>query len=135
MRLCHGRLAASSGRGHKLPMNERHILICFLALLLAGCGGPKARITKGTAQTVQTKSRSEPIFYNGKTYKLDYSYSESASLFDMKVSGMGPKQRNDAVAVATSSLRYFACPDSQKGQLIGDAAYADKVWNLQARCG
>ncbi len=116
-------------------MNQSFILICAVALLIAGCGGPDARITKGTAEGVQTKSRSEPIFYNGKTYRLDYSYSASASLFDMKVSGMGPKQRNDAVAVATSSLRYFACPDSQKGQLVGDAAYEDKAWNMQARCG
>ena len=109
--------------------------VLFAALLLAACSQPKeVDITRGS-QKVQTASRSEPIFYNGKTYKLDYSYSQSASLFDMKVSGMGPKQRNDAVAVATSSLRYFACPEPQKGKLIGDAAYVGKSWNLQARCG
>lgn len=122
-------------RGIRCRMFKSFILIFAVTLMIAGCGGPKARITKGTAQGVETKSRSEPIFYNGKTYRLDYSYSQSVSLFDMKVSGMGPKQRNDAVAVATSSLRYFACPDSQKGQLVGDAAYEDKAWNMQARCG
>ena len=111
------------------------IALFAVFILLAGCGGPDVRVTNGSAQTVQTKSRSEPIFYNGKTYKLDYSYSQSASHFDMKVSGMGPKQRNDAIAVATSSLRYFACPESQKGHLIGEAAYVDKAWTLQARCG
>lgn len=110
------------------------MVICAAAVLLAGCGGPDVRITKGTAQTVQTRSRSEPVFYNGKTYRLDYSYNQAASLFDMRVSGMGPKQRNDAVALATSSLRYFACTDGQSGQLMGDAAYVERAWKLQARC-
>lgn len=115
-------------------MNQRLILIFAVAVSLAGCSGPEPRISKGAPQGVQTKSRSEPIFYNGKTYQLDYSYSASASIFDMRVSGMGPTQRSDAVAVATSSLRYFACPDRQKGHLVGDAAYVDRAWTLQARC-
>jgi hypothetical protein len=51
------------------------------------------------------------------------------------VSGMGPKQQKDAVAVATSSLGYFACPDGQKGQLTGTPRYEGSVWKLAARCG
>jgi hypothetical protein len=107
--------------------------ICAAALLLSGCGGSKVRVTSGT-QTVQTKPRSEPIFYNGKTYRLDYAYSEASSQFEMRVGGMGPKQEKDAVAVATSSLRYFACTDGQDGRLRGEPAYAGGVWKLQAQC-
>ena len=78
--------------------------------------------------------RSEPIFYNGKTYHLDMS-SKGAGLYDLAVSGMGPKQQKDAVAVATSSLAYFACPDGQRGRLANNPAYADAKWRMQARCG
>ena len=78
--------------------------------------------------------RSEPIFYNGKTYHLDFA-PKGPGLFEMAVSGMGPSQQKDAVAVATSSLGYFACPDGQKGQLQANPAYAGAKWRMQARCG
>lgn len=109
------------------------IFVCILAMA-AGCSnGKKFRMT--SQQTVQTKARSEPIFYNGKTYRLDYAYAAERQSFDMKVSGMSAKQEKDAVAVATSSLRYFACLDGQQGQLIGAATYDGGVWNLRAKCG
>ncbi len=108
------------------------ICLCILALA-AGCSsGKKFRMTG--EQTVQTKPRSEPIFYNGKTYRLDYAYAEDRRAFDMRVSGMTGRQEKDAVAVATSSLRYFACLDGQQGQLIGTPAYDGGVWSLQAKC-
>jgi hypothetical protein len=111
--------------------------ICLIAaaLMLTGCK-TSSNVTinqHGTAQ-MQTASRSEPIFYNGKTYRLDFSYLQSAKTFDMRVSGMGPKQQNDAEAVATSGLRYFACTDSQSSQLIGGPSYNNGVWNVQAKC-
>ncbi|NJM30389.1 MAG: hypothetical protein HC855_10060 [Rhizobiales bacterium] len=110
-------------------------LLMALALGLAACANkPEVKVNKGGPQVVQTKSRSEPIFYNGKTYQLDYSYLESQGVFDMRVSGMGPKQQKDAVAVATSSLRYFACPDGQTGRLQGSPAYEGSRWKMQARC-
>lgn len=113
--------------------NRLAICVCILAVT-AGCSSGKTfRMT--SEQTVQTKPRSEPIFYNGKTYRLDYAYAEDRRAFDMKVSGMSAKQEKDAIAVATSSLRYFACLDGQQGQLIGTPAYDGGVWNVQAKCG
>ncbi len=113
--------------------NRMLICVCILALA-AGCSSSKKfRMTGGP--TVQTKPRSEPIFYNGKTYRLDYAYAEEKSAFDMRVSGMTQMQEKDAIAVATSSLRYFACIDGQQGQLIGTPAYDGGVWSLRAKCG
>lgn len=110
-------------------------LLLTLCVVLAACASQSnVKINKGGPQAVQTKSRSEPIFYNGKTYQLDYSYLEGEGLFDMRVSGMGPKQQKDAVALATSSLRYFACPDGQTGKLQGQPAYDGGQWRMQARC-
>lgn len=116
-------------------MNFNIILIGAAALLLTSCANSTVRVTNSKAQTVQTKPRSESIFYNGKTYRLDYDHADGTGAFDMRVSGMGPAQQSDAVAVATSSLGYFACPDGQKGQLTGEPAYGDSVWRLRARCG
>lgn len=115
-------------------MKRFAILLAAAAALAACAPKPDATITHSTGK-VQTKSRSEPIFYNGKTYRLDFSYLETAGAFDMKVGGMGAKQEKDAVAVATSSLGYFACPEGQKGRLTNTPKYDGGKWLMQARCG
>ena len=46
-----------------------------------------------------------------------------------------PRMIWDAVAVATSSLGYYACPEGQKGRLQGNPVYADAKWRMQAKCG
>jgi len=114
----------------------RIVLLAVAAALLAGCKtSSNIRIVNAGPGTVQTASRSEPIFYNGKTYRLDYSAAGETGVFDMVVSGMGPEQRNDAVAVATSSLGYYACPEGMKGRLHSEPAYTGSKWLMQARCG
>lgn len=115
---------------------KRIVLLAAAAAVLAGCKTDSSvRVTNDKPQKVQMASRSEPIFYNGKTYHLDFSPVGQSGLFNMAVSGMGPKQKSDAVAVATSSLGYFACPDGQKGRLQNEPAYAASKWQMQARCG
>ena len=116
---------------------KKLIIVTVSSLVLVACTtGPKVEFTRGkTAAKVQTKSRSEPIFYNGKNYQLDYSFNEAQSVFDMKVAGLGPKQQKDATNIATSSLAYYACPDGLRGKLIGAPAYAEGKWDLQAKCG
>ena len=115
---------------------NRYIFLAISTAALAGCKtGNTVRITNDRPAAVQTASRSEPIFYNGKTYQLEFSPQGGSGLFDMAVSGMGPKPRNDAVALATSSLAYFACPDGQRGKLQSEPAYADAKWRMLARCG
>jgi hypothetical protein len=78
--------------------------------------------------------RTEPIFYNGKTYTLKFSPSGGGS-YAMAVRGMSAGQQKDAVAVATSSLRYFSCPDGKTGKVIGKPNYQGGEWVLSARCG
>ena len=128
------RVAARPAK-HSGDVMKRFSLCAVVVLSLAACKtGNEVRITSQAPPAVQTKSRSEPIFYNGKTYHLDFS-SGGGGLFDMAVSGMGPKQKKDAVAVATSSLGYFACPEGQKGRLQNEPAYTDAKWRMQAMCG
>lgn len=113
------------------------LILSAAALGLAACNSdPAIRITNDKPVAVKpvAQSRSEPIFYNGKTYRLDFSPAGGGT-YNMAVSGMSPKQKSDAVNVATSSLAYFACPDGQRGKLQSEAAYADAKWRMTAKCG
>lgn len=111
-----------------------NVLAVVSLILLTSCSEKKnnMKITSETAPTAPV-SRSEPIFYNGKTYRLNFSQSQDGS-FDMSVNGMSGKQEKDAVAVATSSLRYFACKDSQSSKLTSKPNYMDGKWQMKARC-
>jgi hypothetical protein len=114
---------------------NRVALIIVLACLGACTSSPNAlRITQEPlADKVQAKSRSEPIFYNGKTYQLDFGPDANGG-YAMAVSGMSAKQEKDAVAVSTSALRYYACKDSQTSKLISKPAYRNTKWEMSAQC-
>lgn len=116
-------------------------VLVFVSVALAACSskGGNIDINSGGPRNVQTQSRSEPIFYNDKHYALSYSYNDATKAFDMKVSGtttpMKADSQRDAVNIASSSLGYFACPDGQRGRLVGEPKFKAGVWALQARCG
>lgn len=113
------------------------ILAIALGLPLAACNNEASGVrisAEKSAPTPAPRARSEPIFYNGKTYQLDFRPGAGGT-FDMAVGGMSAKQEKDAVAVATSSLRYFACPDGKNGKLTTSPTYAAGAWKMQARCG
>ena len=122
-------------------MNRNVLALLCVSLLAAACSKPAGTvdINSGGPRTVQTQSRSEPIFYNGKHYALNYTYNDAMKAFDVKVSGtttaMKPDSQKDAVNIAFSSLGYFACPEGQRGRLVGSPKFNGGVWALQARCG
>lgn len=111
-------------------------VILALALPLAACNNEAngVRISAEKAAPAPVAGpRSEPVFYNGKTYQLDFAPAGSGA-FAMAVGGMSAKQEKDAVAVATSSLRYFACSEGKAGKLTSKPSYAGGVWKMQASC-
>ncbi len=79
-------------------------------------------------------ARSEPVFYNGKTYQMKMT-PQAGGVFDMTVNGMNSGQQKDAVAVATSSLRYFGCPEGKTGKLTNAPSFEEGSWKMAARCG
>lgn len=114
------------------------VLICAPALaVLAACAAkqPDVNIThrSAAAPVVQTESRAEPVFYNGRTYQLNYSYLAASSSFDARVSGMKGSQQADAVGLSTSAIGHFACP-SARAKLAGTPNYAGGVWSVPAKC-
>ena len=115
-------------------MKKAIVLIVMLAALAACSSKPKVNVTRSEPD-IQTNSRSEPIFYNGKTYQLDYVFNQGQNLFDMKVSGLGPNNKQDAINIATSALSYYSCPDSKRGRLQGSPVFNGGKWDVKAMCG
>jgi len=113
---------------------KRFLLLLALSFLLAACAKKSGVDITSTQPAVQTQARSEPIFYNGKQYNMAYTYNEPLNAFDVKVSGLGAKQGKDAKNIVFSGVRYFACPDPQVAQIIGEPRYTGSDWLLQARC-
>lgn len=109
-------------------------------VMLAACSQKQndVRVTsqKPVAKSAAPKltSRSEPVFYNGKTYRMNMT-PLAGGVFDMSIGGMNGGQQKDAVAVATSSLRYFGCPEGKTGKLTNTPAFAGGEWKMAARCG
>jgi hypothetical protein len=125
----------------EIPFMNRNVpLLVCVSLVLAACSkAGNIDINSGGPRTVQTQARSEPIFYNGKHYALAYSYNNAMKAFDVKVSGttapMRSDSQKDAVNIVSSSLAYYACPDGQRGQMVGTPRFNGGVWALQAKCG
>lgn len=121
-------------------MNRKLFLVSAVAL--ASCTSPDSgvRVTAqapakpvAKASSAVPQTRTEPIFYNGKTYQLHFSPA-GPGIYAMTVSGMSAKQARDAEAVATSSLRYFACKEGFSGKLTGKPSYDSSIWRMTARC-
>lgn len=111
------------------------LTLAVMAALSACASKPKVDVKRSAASEIQTTSRSEPIFYNGKTYQLDYDFNQGDNRFDMKVSGLGPNNKQDAINIATSALSYYSCPDNRRGRLQGTPVYNAGKWDVKAMCG
>jgi hypothetical protein len=115
---------------------NRFAIFSIAALALAACN-PKPKdvhVTSSTALAkVQSTSRSEPIFYNGKTYQFDLSPNGNGE-FALKVSPMSAAQQRDAVQLATSSLGYYACVNGRAGRLVNGPTFQGKTWKMTAKC-
>jgi hypothetical protein len=105
-------------------------------ILLTACAQDQSNVkitSESGVDAVQAQSRSEPIFYNGKMYQLDLA-PVGAGAFQLVVGGMAKSQQKDATAVATSSLRYYACQDGQVGVLTVKPVFQGGKWRMTARC-
>lgn len=114
----------------------------FMLPLLVACSNKESavRVTQNPETPVAAPEpnaapeRTEPIFYNGKTYQLKFAPTKGGQ-YTMSVHGMNAKQQKDAAAVATSSLRYFKCRDRQNGLVTSGPVYAGAAWKMTAKCG
>ncbi|MGE0210496.1 MAG: hypothetical protein AB7S41_02275 [Parvibaculaceae bacterium] len=118
----------------------RSVLFLLAASLpLAACDKPAARIVSQPQQP--DVSHSEPVYYNGKHYMVDFAFSRPQNAYQVKVSGKGRSlggeegDRKIIEQIAISAVRHFACPDRAKGQVVpGTTRHTGSAWQLQARC-
>ncbi len=78
-------------------------------------------------------ARTEPVFYNGKTYQVAINPVSDGSVA-LNIGGMTGAQGKDANALASSTLFHFACRDSQKAQLQGQPVFDGASWKATGRC-
>jgi len=118
-----------------MMMRASTFLLCLAALPLAACNeqAKSVRISAEKTTPAPVAARSEPVFFNGKTYQFELAPKGSGS-YDLAVAGMSSKQEKDAVQLATSSMRYFACPDGKTARLENKPAYAAGKWKMAASC-
>jgi hypothetical protein len=111
-------------------------LLLVAMVLLTACPQKSDTISvtnDAALKAVQATARTEPVFYNGKTYTLDLTPAGNGQ-FALKVSPMKATQEKDAVAVATSSVGYFACPGGKAGKLAAKPQFTGQTWKMTAVC-
>ncbi len=113
------------------------LLLILFAIVLVACSkadnGVRVSSEKPSPPAPVQKARSEPVFYNGKTYQFTL-LPNAGGIYALSVGGMSAAQQKDAIAVSTSSLRYFACPDGKTGKLTNQPSYVANTWKMSARC-
>jgi hypothetical protein len=118
----------------------RIVLTMLSLVILVGCTAKppavrvEARQAAPKAAAPKPINRSEPIFYNGKIYRVNLNPSANG-VYDVSIKGMSGGQQKDAVAVGTSAVRYFGCPDGKTGLLTNTPQYQGGSWGMSAKCG
>jgi hypothetical protein len=120
-------------------MKKQILIIASLALAACSQSPSSVRITQDVPTPVQpvrklVVSKSEPVFYNGKTYRVDLSPAGEGS-YVVAVAGMGAAQEKDAMGLSRSAFHHFTCKDSQSTKFLTKPIYNDKQWSLTAKCG
>lgn len=120
-------------------MTMKKTVLFILAVCLSACSqgdnGVRVAAEKPVAKAApKPVSRSEPVFYNGKTYRVNLTPQQDGA-YSVAVKGMSGAQQKDAIAVATSSVRYFGCPDGKTGKLNDAPLFEGGSWKMSARCG
>ena len=125
-------LKCSLAKQALMKMNQ---LVVLVVLALGACShepeGVRVVNDAANAPTV-TKSKIEPVFYNGKTYQVSLSPAADGNTA-LNIAGMNGAQARDANGLATSSFHHFACKDSQKA-VVSTPTFDGAIWHASAHC-
>jgi len=115
---------------------NRFVFVPLVTLALAGCSHDPSgvRISRDEpSPDVKVATRTEPVFYNGKTYQVGIAPSGDGGI-SLSISGMGANQVRDANEVTLSAMHHSSCKDSQRVVLTQPAAFNGGVWRASGRC-
>lgn len=114
-------------------------VIIIFALAIAACSQQPQGVRVGQLEPAapppapMVKAKTEPVFYNGKTYTLSVTPLAAGS-YSLRISGMSAAQQKDAQGLATSAFHHFTCKDSQKTSFTSGPTYVGSSWQATARC-
>jgi len=119
---------------------QRAVLITLMAVTLGGCSTNRARVVSSPYSS--GASHTEPVFYNGKNYSMQFQYQAFRNAYDVNITGkggrrLGRKAGDQKIArqVASSAIGYFACARGQKAFVVpGTLRNTNGTWQMQARC-
>jgi hypothetical protein len=115
---------------------NRFVFVPFVILMLAGCShDPEGvRIShEAPSPDVTVATRTDPVFYNGKTYQVGIAPSGDGGI-NLTIAGMGANQVKDANQVTLSAMHHSSCKDSQRVVLTQPATFDGGVWRASGRC-
>ena len=115
-------------------------VIAVLAMMTGACTQNKARVVSSPYR--DGTNHSEPVFYNGKHYKLRFKYVAHRDIYDVNVVGKGgrklggkPGDEKIVSDMVSSAIRHFACARGKKAFVVpGTPQHNNGAWNMQARC-
>ena len=111
----------------------------FVPVLIGGCSqepiGVRVAHDVPPAPVVAAAvpARSEPVFYNGKTYQVSFA-PDAAGSVSIRIAGMNATQAKDALALSHSTFHHFNCKDSQKAVLQNSPTFDGGTWKTVGRC-
>ena len=70
---------------------QRVVLMVLMAMTVGACAQNGSRVASSPYSNGVLHS--EPVFYNGKNYKMDFRYQASRRAYDVKVSGKRSEER------------------------------------------
>jgi hypothetical protein len=91
------------------------------------------RLTNDTPRPAAVTAKTEPVFYNGKTYQVSFVPSPDGS-GTLAIAGMGAAQSKDASGLAVSAFHHFACKDTEQARLATTPSFDGVAWHASARC-
>ncbi len=117
------------------------LVLITATLLLAACE-KKAEVQTVSSLYRSGETQSQPVIYNGKPYTVGFTYRSAGDHYDVTVAGKGGRalggkdgDRKIVEQIGSSTVRHYACRDSQKGRILpGSSRHTGKKWHMQAKC-
>jgi len=100
-----------------------------------------ASVNSSAPQHEQGPARTEPLFYNGRTYQVQFRPIGAEQVYAVNVSARGSVLGKTAAdgrvmsEVGRNAINHFVCQKGQKAQVLdGSVQPGIAGWNMRARC-
>ncbi len=113
-------------------------------LAISACASEKPKlvaINTNPSPYAQGQAHTEPLYYNGRTYQVQFRHIVAEQVFDVNVSAPGrslgktPADSRIVSEVGRNAINHFTCKDGQKAQIVDGSVQPGTVgWKMRARC-